>query len=108
MAICVVADWIGQNIPHFLSPLSPMNFDWGRREEGGLFPIDCLIAPEAACPGPRAKSVIFVAKVGLGRFPSLSPRFEEGNPESPERLEEPGVYWPLLFKGVLQRQGCWD
>lgn len=67
--------------------------------EGGLFPIDCLIAPEAACPGPLAKSVIFVAKVGLGRFPSLSPRFEEDNPESPERLEEPGVCW-LCFSRV--------
>lgn len=48
--------WAGQNIPHFLSPLSPMNY-LGRRclglgGVGGmkLFPIDCLIAPEAACP----------------------------------------------------------
>lgn len=43
-------------------------------KEGGegkeaIFPIDCLIAPEAVCPRPLAKSIMSVAKVRLGRFP---------------------------------------
>lgn len=41
----------------------------GSERDEALFPIDRLIAPEAACPGPLAKSIIFVAKVRLGRFP---------------------------------------
>lgn len=95
----------------------PHELPWSMELGGGgwgmkLFPIDCLIAPEAACPRPLAKSGFFfflpVAKVRLDQFPTLSPRFEEGNPESPERRQEPGVCWPLLFKGVLPRQGCWD
>lgn len=41
-------------------------------KEGGegkeaIFPIDCLIAPEAVCPRPLAKSIM--SKVRLGRFP---------------------------------------
>lgn len=72
-----------------------------------LFPIDCLIAPEAACPRlwPRAGFFFFVCffssvcSVRLDHFPTLSPRFEEDNPESPERLEDPGVCWPFAIQG---------
>lgn len=72
---------MGGNITHrFLSSFRRINYS-GRRslgKEGGkggneaVFPIDCLIAPEAVCPRPLAKSIILVAKVRLGRFPSPS------------------------------------
>lgn len=42
------------------------------RGNEAIFPIDCLIAPEAVRRRPLAKSIILVAKVRLGRFPSPS------------------------------------
>lgn len=63
----------------FLSPLSIINYSGWRslgkesgKENEAIFSIDCLIAPEAVCPRPLAKTIIFVAKVRLGRFPSSS------------------------------------
>ena len=60
----------------FFSPLNSINYPgWScLGKEGGegkeaIFPIDCLIAPEAVCPRPLAKSIMSVAKVRLGRFP---------------------------------------
>lgn len=70
----------GNKTQRFLSPFYAdyiilVGGAWGRRVVRGneaIFPIDCLIAPEAVCPRPLAKSIILVAKVRPGRFPSPS------------------------------------
>lgn len=52
----------GSVTPRFLSPLCRINYPGGRslrkrvvRGNGAIFPIDCLIAPEAVHPRPLAK-----------------------------------------------------
>lgn len=115
-AVCVVrslaAGRLGGNVTHsFLSPLSRMRYSGQRnlgKEDGEgnevLLPIDYFIAPEAVCPRPLAKSIIFVAKVRLGRFPIPFASFKQDNPESAARLWEYDVGWLFLLSCTLKRQ----
>jgi hypothetical protein len=71
-----------------------------------FFSIDRLIAADAVCPGPPAKSITFVAKVSLDRLPIPFPRCEQEKPENAgRREEEDGVCGLWALRGYPKPPG---